>query len=233
MLNEDLDLAFDHLRIVRNAHDRTRPRRARGLGHRDGFRRNDVYDGRAAGGLRGDLGSQLDAANFRRSIVAEDVVIPTGRRAWARRRPSSRALPGGTLVEPGQAYPPEAGRKGGSVMRAVVYDRYGGPEVLRLADVPKPVPTDDEVLVEVRDDRQPDRLPHASSRPLFWRFMLGLRRPKRHVLGQEFAGEVEAVGVAVTDFPWATACSGCGWAPMRVRLRAEGRHRRAHAAPRT
>ena len=63
------------------------------------------------------------------------------------------------------------------------------------------MPTDDEVLVEVRATTVNQTDCHMRrARPLFWRFMLGLRRPKRHVLGQEFAGEVEAVGVAVTDF---------------------------------
>jgi NADPH:quinone reductase-like Zn-dependent oxidoreductase len=86
-------------------------------------------------------------------------------------------------------------------MRAVVYDRYGGPEVLRLADVPEPVPTDDEVLVHLRATTVNQTDCHMRrARPLFWRFMLGLRRPKRHVLGQEFAGEVEAVGANVTEF---------------------------------
>jgi NADPH:quinone reductase-like Zn-dependent oxidoreductase len=86
-------------------------------------------------------------------------------------------------------------------MRAVVYDRYGGPEVLRLADVPRPEPDEDEVLVRVRATTVSQTDCHMRrARPLFWRFMLGLRRPKRHIIGQEFAGEVEAVGAAVTEF---------------------------------
>jgi NADPH:quinone reductase-like Zn-dependent oxidoreductase len=86
-------------------------------------------------------------------------------------------------------------------MRAVVYDRYGPPEVLRLAEVAQPVPKDDEVLVKV----------HASTvnrtdcgwrgaKPFFVRVFLGLRRPKRRILGMELAGEVEAVGAEVTEF---------------------------------
>ena len=116
-------------------------------------------------------------------------------------------------------------------MRAVVYDRYGGPEVLRLADVPKPVPTDDEVLVRVRATTVNQTDCHMRrARPLFWRFMLGLRRPKRHVLGQEFAGEVEAVGVAVTRLPGGRPrVRHADGRPCRVRLRARGRHRRARA----
>ena len=86
-------------------------------------------------------------------------------------------------------------------MRAVVHDRYGPPEVLRLEEVEKPVPKDDEVLVKVhattvnRNDcawRKPD---------LFvMRFFGGLLRPKHRILGNEVAGEVEAVGAAVSEF---------------------------------
>ena len=86
-------------------------------------------------------------------------------------------------------------------MRAVVHDRYGPPEVLRLEEVERPVPKDDEVLVRVRAttvNRTDSHMRRAS--PFIWRFMLGLRRPKRRILGLEFAGEVEAVGAAVTEF---------------------------------
>ena len=86
-------------------------------------------------------------------------------------------------------------------MRAVVHDRYGPPEVLRIEDVEKPVPKDDEVLVRVRATTVTQTDCHMRrARPLLWRLMLGLRRPKRRILGLELAGEVEAVGSAVTDF---------------------------------
>jgi NADPH:quinone reductase-like Zn-dependent oxidoreductase len=86
-------------------------------------------------------------------------------------------------------------------MRAVVHDRYGPPEVLRLEDVERPVPKDDEVLVRVHAttvNRTDCHIRRAD--PIFWRFFAGLLRPKRKVLGMEFAGEVEAVGAAVTEF---------------------------------
>ena len=86
-------------------------------------------------------------------------------------------------------------------MRAVVHDRYGEPEVLRLEDVERPVPKEDEVLVRIHATtvtRTDCHMREAS--PFIWRFMLGLLRPRRRILGLEFAGVVEAVGVAVTEF---------------------------------
>ncbi len=86
-------------------------------------------------------------------------------------------------------------------MRAVVYDRYGPPEVLRIEDVEAPVPKEGEVLVRV----------HASSvtrsdcgyrgaHPFFSRLFTGLRGPRQRIVGMELAGEVEAVGGGVTEF---------------------------------
>jgi NADPH:quinone reductase-like Zn-dependent oxidoreductase len=86
-------------------------------------------------------------------------------------------------------------------MRAVVYDRYGAPDVLRLDDVERPVPEDDEVLVKIHAttvSRTDCGL--RSAKPFITRFFTGVRRPKRKILGMELAGEVEAVGAAVTEF---------------------------------
>jgi NADPH:quinone reductase-like Zn-dependent oxidoreductase len=86
-------------------------------------------------------------------------------------------------------------------MRAVVYDRYGPPDVLRLEDVDRPVPTDDEVLVKIHATTvNRTDCGWRGAKPFFARYFIGLRRPKRRTLGMELAGEVEAVGAAVTEF---------------------------------
>jgi NADPH:quinone reductase-like Zn-dependent oxidoreductase len=86
-------------------------------------------------------------------------------------------------------------------MRAVVHDRYGPPEVLHLAEVPKPVPTDDEVLVKVHATTVTRTDTGLRSAEYFIsRFVTGILRPKNKILGFEFAGVVEAMGSAVTEF---------------------------------
>ena len=86
-------------------------------------------------------------------------------------------------------------------MRAVVYDRYGPPDVLRLEKVERPVPADDEVLVRIHATTVTRTDAGLRSAEIFIsRFVTGLRRPKRRILGMELAGEVEAVGAAVTEF---------------------------------
>ena len=86
-------------------------------------------------------------------------------------------------------------------MRAVVHDRYGPPEVLRLEEVGRPVPKDDEVLVRVRATTVTrSDCGWRSAKPFLSRFFTGIRRPKHRILGSEFAGTVEAVGPAVTAF---------------------------------
>jgi NADPH:quinone reductase-like Zn-dependent oxidoreductase len=86
-------------------------------------------------------------------------------------------------------------------MRAVVHDNYGPPDVLRLEEVERPVPKEDEVLVKIHATTVTRTDTGLRSAEYFIsRFFTGLLRPKRNVLGIEFAGEVEAVGAAVTEF---------------------------------
>ncbi len=88
------------------------------------------------------------------------------------------------------------------MMKAVVYHEFGSPSVLRLEEIPKPVPTDNQVLVKVRA---------VSVNPLDWHYMegtpylgrlpeFGVMKPKVGRLGVDYAGTVEAVGKNVTQY---------------------------------
>jgi NADPH:quinone reductase-like Zn-dependent oxidoreductase len=91
-------------------------------------------------------------------------------------------------------------------MKAVVCTRYGPPDVLELREVERPVPKDDEVLVRVHAttaargdcELRSLKLPLLLQVPV--RVGFGFRGPRRKILGQELAGEVDSVGEAVTRF---------------------------------
>jgi len=94
-------------------------------------------------------------------------------------------------------------------MKAVVHDRYGPPDVLRLEDVERPSPAEDEILIRVHASTVNRTDCHRrAAKPLFWRFFAGLLRPRRRILGGEVAGEVEAVGAAVSEFAVGDAVFG-------------------------
>ncbi|HXC78483.1 MAG TPA: NAD(P)-dependent alcohol dehydrogenase [Candidatus Acidoferrum sp.] len=86
-------------------------------------------------------------------------------------------------------------------MRAVVADNYGPPDVQHIVEVPQPIPKADEVLIRIhattvtRTD-----IGIRSAQPALIRLFFGLRRPKQRILGTELAGEIEAIGSAVTKF---------------------------------
>ena len=84
-------------------------------------------------------------------------------------------------------------------MKAIVHCEYGGPEVLILVDVEKPVPADNQVLVRVRAASL-NPLDLTIRGPLLIRPILGMRKPKDTRLGVDYAGTVEAVGKNVTSF---------------------------------
>lgn len=86
-------------------------------------------------------------------------------------------------------------------MKAVVYTNYGPPNVLQLKEVAKPVPSDNEILIKVyattvnRTD-----CGFLRGKPFIVRFFSGLLRPRKKILGNEFAGKIEEVGEDVTSF---------------------------------
>lgn len=91
-------------------------------------------------------------------------------------------------------------------MKAVICPKYGPPEVLQIKELEKPVPRDDEVLVKIRATTvtiADFRIRSFTIPAVVWlpaRIVLGLRKPRKPVLGTELAGEVEAVGKAVKRF---------------------------------
>jgi 2-desacetyl-2-hydroxyethyl bacteriochlorophyllide A dehydrogenase len=86
-------------------------------------------------------------------------------------------------------------------MKAFIYERYGPPESLRMAEVDQPVPDADEVLVKVLAASVNAADWHVlRGKPLFSRAALGLLRPKKQILGVDIAGQIEAVGGGVTGF---------------------------------
>src|SRR5580765_6305809 len=88
-----------------------------------------------------------------------------------------------------------------TAMRAIVYSKYGGPEVLELADVDRPVAGDAEVLVRVRAASLNALDMHfTTGTPYVMRVSAGLRVPKRHIPGVDLAGTIDAVGGNVTSF---------------------------------
>ena len=87
-------------------------------------------------------------------------------------------------------------------MKAIICPRYGSPDVLQLKEVEKPVPQEDEVLIQIHAASLNSRdLRMLRANPVFMRLMPGgLFRPKNKILGADFAGRVEAIGRNVKQF---------------------------------
>ncbi len=97
-------------------------------------------------------------------------------------------------------------------MKAIVYAKFGPPDVLQLKEVEQPVPKDNEILIRVRAasvnafERR-----HLRADPFFIRFMgIGLLRPTHKILGADVAGQVESVGRNARQFQPGDDVFGCG-----------------------
>ena len=230
VLNGKIQLAFDHQRIVRDAIERVRVE-LEVSGIATAFVGNDVHDGRAPHRLRGDLGRaarrrELPAQHPRRGRLGHSDRPPSAARF--RRRQAGRALPRRTGLGPRRPDPRAPAATRGSEpceplstiatgrRRSCGRRRRASSAEGRRGSRPGP-----------RDDRYPDATagfaaPSLSSAAAF----TGLCRPKRRILGIEFAGVVEAVGAAVTRVPVGDEVFGIkGWRERGVRLRPRERSR--------
>ena len=112
-------------------------------------------------------------------------------------------------------------------MKAIVYERYGSPDVLQVKDIEKPTPKDDEVLIKVRaaEVTKADCEMRSFNFPVKWfwlplRIALGISKPKNQVLGGYFSGEVESVGKNVSKFKKGDQIFGA----TKLRLGAHGEY---------
>lgn len=101
-------------------------------------------------------------------------------------------------------------------MKAIVYNKYGSPDVLELKEVEKPIPKDNEVLVKIHAASvNYGNLVLLKGEPFLARFAFGLLKPKYSIPGGDIAGQVEAVGANVKQFQVGDEVfgdlSGCGW----------------------
>ena len=112
-------------------------------------------------------------------------------------------------------------------MQAILYKKYGGPEVLHVGEVATPEPADDEVLIKIHaaEATKADCELRSSRFAVKWfwlplRIATGITRPKNQILGGYFAGEIEAVGKDVTTLQKGEQVFGCA----RLRMGAYGEY---------
>jgi NADPH:quinone reductase-like Zn-dependent oxidoreductase len=98
----------------------------------------------------------------------------------------------------------------GQVMKAIRFCEYGPPDVLKVVEVEKPVPTDNELLVRVRAASL-NFIDATVRGELLARFIFGLRKPEFTGFGRDFAGVVEATGKDVTEFKPGDEVFGLKW----------------------
>src|SRR5437899_10810950 len=108
-------------------------------------------------------------------------------------------------------------------MKAIRFCEYGSPDVLKFEDVEKPVPNDDQVLIKVRAASLNFIDPGVMRGPWPLRLMSGLRKPEKTGLGNDVAGQVEAVGKNVTLFKAGDEVCGVGRPTLAEYARSEER----------
>ncbi len=108
-------------------------------------------------------------------------------------------------------------------MKSIVYDNYGGPEVLKVEELEAPRPRGNEALIRIRavEATKADCEMRSFRFPVKWfalplRLYLGIRKPRNRVLGSYFAGEIVAIGKNVTRFSIGDRVFGCGQLRMRA-----------------
>ena len=98
-------------------------------------------------------------------------------------------------------------------MKAIIYTKYGSPEVLQLKEVEKPTPKENEVLVKVNvASANPADWHMIRGEPKFARLAFGFFKPKNIIPGIDIAGQVEAVSKNIKEFkPGDEVFGDCGW----------------------
>ena len=86
-------------------------------------------------------------------------------------------------------------------MKAVIYREYGPPEGMGLEEIPKPIPKENDVLIKVHATTvNRTDCANLTAKPFIMRFILGFFKPRKIILGTDFAGEVMSIGKNVKSF---------------------------------